>query len=524
MLHLSRCLGCLALLLPSLALAAPRVLDLAGPDKAALLAEDRARDDGGPERFAWPRDLSLTPDDGAGWDRLADGSHRWRLEIRAPGALSLNLGFARFRLPWGGELRLSGERGPDRVFTAADNRPHGRLWTPVVLGDAALLTLTVPAGDRDLVELELARVSRGYRFFGEPRAAKQGDCNIDVVCPEGEPWRAEIRSVGVYTLNGSWKCTGAMINNTAEDETPYFLTALHCGVDPADDETLVVYWNFESPECGLLSGGSLDDTQTGAIWRASHTSTDMTLLELAAPPDTSWHVTFAGWDRSGVVPSGAVAIHHPSTDEKAISFEDDPLQITSYIGYDTPGDGTHWRVVDWDLGTTETGSSGSPLFDPSQRVIGQLHGGYAACGNDLSDWYGRFDLSWEGDGTAAGQLAHWLDPLGEEPLALSTLDPYSESDPDPPLPPELVTLQGPPSNPFVAGGAVPIRFELPRPGHVRLTIHDLRGRRVAAIVDRELPAGVHAAPWSSAGLAAGVYIVRLEALGEEHGVTFTLLR
>ena len=67
-------------------------------------------------------------------------------------------------------------------------------------------------------------------------------------------------------------------------------------------------------------------------------------------------------------------------DEKSISFENDPTALSSYGGTSSPGDSTHVWVKDWDKGTTEPGSSGSPLFDSNHRVIGQLHGGGAACG------------------------------------------------------------------------------------------------------------------------------------------------
>ena len=33
----------------------------------------------------------------------------------------------------------------------------------------------------------------------------------------------------------------------------------------------------------------------------------------------------------------------------------------------------------WELGVTEGGSSGSPLFDQNGRIIGQLFGGTATC-------------------------------------------------------------------------------------------------------------------------------------------------
>lgn len=64
----------------------------------------------------------------------------------------------------------------------------------------------------------------------------------------------------------------------------------------------------------------------------------------------------------------------------------------------------------WDIGTTEPGSSGSPLFNQDNRVIGQLHGGDAACDNDESDWYGAFYASWTGGDKSSSRLLDWLDP------------------------------------------------------------------------------------------------------------------
>lgn len=70
------------------------------------------------------------------------------------------------------------------------------------------------------------------------------------------------------------------------------------------------------------------------------------------------------------------------------------------------------------MGTTEQGSSGSGLWNPAGLLIGQLHGGSAACGNDLPDWYGRLSVSWTGGGTASTRLSDHLDPdnTGEQTL------------------------------------------------------------------------------------------------------------
>lgn len=401
-------------------------VDLPAIDRAAALAEDAARArQGEPPRFALPGEVDLSTETHGTWEQLADGETLlWRLRVTAAGALSLNLHADRFALPKGARLVLHPAAGREtaREFTALDNREDGQLWTPVVLGDDLVVELTVPASARHEVDLHVASVNAGYRFFGEV-PEKSGACNIDVVCPEGDAWRDEIDANAVFTLNGTWMCSGSLVNNTAEDGTPYFLTANHCGVSAGNAASLVVYWNFQSPTCGQHGGGSLADFQSGAIFRASYATSDVCLVELEELPNPASHVTYAGWDRTGADATQAVAIHHPSTDEKSISFEYQPTTVTTYLNNAVPGNGTHVRVEDWDLGTTEPGSSGSPLYDQNHRVIGQLHGGYAACGNNLSDWYGRFSVSWTGGGANSNRLSNWLDPLGLAPLTLDLHDP-----------------------------------------------------------------------------------------------------
>ena len=153
-----------------------------------------------------------------------------------------------------------------------------------------------------------------------------------MVCEEGDDWRDEIDTVGVLLRRRMPMCTGFMVNNTDQDGTPYFMTAYHCDVRANLAPSLVVYWNFQSPVCGQQGGGSLDDSQSGATLRAEYPTSDLTLLELDELPDPAFGVKYAGWNRDDVFPTSAVCIHHPSTDEKSISFENDPL-----IGDHLPG-------------------------------------------------------------------------------------------------------------------------------------------------------------------------------------------
>lgn len=401
-------------------------LEVSLPPAAELAAEDAARDAAGlPWRYAVPEAVRAVPGLDGDWEPLADGSRRWRLEVASPGALSLNLGFPVFWLPQGATLtvRAAGGEAPPLVFDAGDNADHGELWTPVVPADALVVELVVPRAATVEPLLELGFVNSGYRFFGEAPGVKSGACNVDVVCPEGDDWRDEIATVGLVSVGGSLVCTGAMVNNTAYDRTPYFLTADHCGISAFRAPSVVVYWNYESPACGQQGGGSLAQFTSGATLRATWGTSDFTLLELDELPEAAYGVKYAGWNRGETPPSSATGIHHPDSDEKSISFETAPVLPATYLADPTPGNGTHLRVVDWDLGTTEPGSSGSPLFDQDKLVVGQLHGGFAACGNNLPDWYGRLHRSWDGGGTPDTRLSDWLDPGATGAVTLPLLDP-----------------------------------------------------------------------------------------------------
>jgi len=399
-------------------------------DRAALAREDLDREEQGlPYRYASVYEVSLTPANAGTWENLPSGRSLWRLRVTARDALTLNLGFSRFWLPANATMLVyaPGENSRVLAYDETDQDAHGELWTPVLPGDDLVVELEVDPSLRWQVELELTSIGRGYRFFGEDISGKSGSCNIDVICPEGDDWRKEIDSVAVYSMGGSTVCSGFMVNNTAQDGTPYFMTAYHCNVRANLAPSLVVYWNFQSPSCGQHGGGTYDDSQSGSILLAEYPTTDFTLLELDDDPDPAYGVKFAGWYNGSGVPTSAVGIHHPSTDEKSISFENQPLTVTTYQSFVSPGDGTHLRVGDWDVGTTEPGSSGSPLFDQNHHVVGQLHGGGAACNNDLSDWYGWFHVSWDGGGTDDSRLSNWLDPGSTGETSVETMDPFGSS-------------------------------------------------------------------------------------------------
>jgi len=414
-------------------------------DVEALLAEDAARE--GAEmpvapRFATNIEVAYTPANSGTWETFDNGSRLWRLRISSPEALSLSLGMERFDLPEGAAFWVHAPDGSwvQGPYTRKSRNALGGLWTAVVLGDEIVAELYLPVGKT--ADIEINSVNHDYRGFGrqstnEP-ALKRGSCNVNVVCPVGNRYSDHIRSVARITFasgSDSHVCTAQLINNTAEDETPYLYSAGHCVETDTEAASLVAYWNYQTATCEDRFGGSLNQNQSGATLVAhspltlSNQGFDFSLMELDTPPDASFDVYFAGWDARDRIPSATTTIHHPFGDQKSISFDDDPPTVTSWLGSSSPGNGTHFRIADWDLGTTEGGSSGACLWDQDSGLcVGDLSGGYAACGNNDPDWFARFHLQWTGGGTPETRLSDWLDPVstgvdylfGMQPGSVST--------------------------------------------------------------------------------------------------------
>ena len=377
-----------------------------------------------PLRFAVPVPVSLSPGTAGTWFDLAGGSRAWRLRIGAPGARNLNLALGRFAPAPGARVWLYSPDGGTVLgpYTGADRNAAGGLWTPIVPGDELVLELEQPAAGPPTI-LAVTGVQRGFRDLA-PTPAKQGACNVDVACPAGDGWRDQIRAVARISIAGSWLCTGQLVNNTALDDIPYFLTAQHCVTTPDRAPTVVVYWDYQAPACGMLAGGSLAHTQSGASWVASSPwidGSDFTLLRLDRRPDPTFDVYFAGWDARGFTPSGGVAIHHPQGAVKAISVDENPLEAVDYYGTGP----NQWRVGQWELGTTEGGSSGACVFDPASGLcVGTLTTGSASCQLPSGfDIFGRFDAHFDRGGNPGGRLRDWLDPIGAGVLSLPGKNP-----------------------------------------------------------------------------------------------------
>jgi hypothetical protein len=402
--------------------ALPRVT-LTPPDVEAYRAEDAKRQ-GGPLRFGAIQPVALGLDEGGVWDATADGTQVWRGVVQSPGALSLCIEFDEFDLVPGAQVFIY---DPERrqvlgAYTDFNNQPNRQLLIEPLAGDTAIIEYVHPSHAAQLSRLHVHHVVHDYRgaiallagdavpISGDGTESGDGGCDglVDINCPDGANWQVEKRAV-VRTISNNSFCSGALINNTAQDGTPFVYTADHCG----QTSNTVFTFKYERPNCG--SGfAPTSSTMSGCQVLASSSQYDNRLLRINNNVPSGYDPYFLGWTRSTSGFNQAVAISHPSGGPKKIAIDANGASADSWS----------WRV-NWSLSYVLGGSSGGPLIDQNGRVRGS-----ACCVSSLdpaflcqqSANYGRFDRFW-----VATTASSHLDPLGSSPV---TLDGFDPSDPN----------------------------------------------------------------------------------------------
>jgi hypothetical protein len=358
----------------------------------------------------------------------------WRYRIEAKDARSIQLIFSKYRVPDGAQLFIYNENYTivNGAYTTLNVRDDLSFVVGDFPGNYLIIEYFEPADAQFEGELVIGGISQAYIDIFDTKSANADSYNlININCKEGKEWQDQKHSVCKLTFSegsSSYLCTGALINNTASDGTPYFLTANHCISSNDVANTVVAFFNYETPGCTATSS-YVSQTLSGAILETTGNESDYSLLRFTDNVPTSYKPYFAGWDVTGEVTDSTAGIHHPSGKIKKISIDYDPSEsyesTISWEGGSVTPAGTHWGVI-FDEGTTYGGSSGSPLFDENKRIIGQLHGG------GITDYYGKLSYSWNHPGSAYAtlNLKSFLDPGSSN---ITTLNGYYPSDnlPDP---------------------------------------------------------------------------------------------
>ena len=434
------------------------------PDIARIVEEDLEKDTHpGPSRYACAMPVSFTTENSGNWQQLDDGSKIWRLKVSAPDALATITYYDRFWLPEGAKFFVYSEDTRQTIgaiipefIEGSREKPLG-FATAEIYGENVVYEYYQPASVKEPPVIHINRIDYAYRNVNNPYnnggrgLGKASPCNININCQEGCNWQMEKHAIVRVTIPieiFTFTFSGALVNNTANDYTPYVLIADHCLLDEsgvfgnyefeAQDNYIIsgilFYWNFEDEGCSdnLIPPPQL--TSQGAIVVANNAVSDFALLKIFSGAQDPRNITgvtpyYLGWDRSSVNSfSEGVGIHHPRGDVKKISHTN---QIQSFAGLTYKANGTYicpphsyWHT-NFYSGFIEPGSNGSPLINNDGRVIGQLFGGYAAqpCDPNHSMSYGRFSMSWTGNNANDNRerLDVWLHPNPNIP-APTTLD------------------------------------------------------------------------------------------------------
>lgn len=431
---------------------------LPSPNVEQLRAEDEQRDKNGElYRIGVPIFTNITTVNSGIWTTQPNGDRVWELKIKSNGAEALSFIFSNFKLHGNSVFTVSDLNGVYRhkPVSKEDMLEDFQQHLALCFGEEFILRLEEPAGTTPS-EIQMDRVMYNYRSTGNPNANKINEsetCEINVNCsPVGDTWQDEKRGVArIYIVDSSgagW-CSGSLVNNTAQDCKPLFLTALHCGVSTsaANSNLWKFYFKYESPNCTNPSvAGTLDDYFiTGCVRKAhsndggGNTGSDFLLVQLGSAANEATTITnlksanfnayWNGWDANNTAVTGGAGIHHPAGDIKKISTFTATTVSQSYGG-STPN--THWRFS-WSAnanghGVTEGGSSGSPVFKSNGRIFGTLTGGSSYCtALTAPDLYGKMSYHWTSNSTnTAYQLKTFLDPTNTGALVLDgSADPCS---------------------------------------------------------------------------------------------------
>lgn len=340
-----------------------------------------------------------------------------KFSLIVPKAKSLNVFFDSFYLPENTEMYVYNNHGimiSGPITSNEDNQDSVWVSTPLK-GDTINIEIELPTMLMNALKLNISVIGYGYQDIFSTFCCgfgQSGLCEINVLCPLGNNWANQRSAVArVIGNQGTSFFSGEMIMNTCNTNIPYFLTAWHVLDNYISSwQFLFQYW---SPTC-LPSQNTANTLQfNGASLMASNMPSDFALVRLNQTPSNNSNITYLGWNRSPNAALNSVGIHHPQGDVMKISSDQNPPILAAFNAPPFNSNALNWWRAHFQQGTVEPGSSGSALFDQNQRVVGQLTGNPDTQGNYCAEQigeYGRFDLSWTGDGTNATRLSNWLDP------------------------------------------------------------------------------------------------------------------
>ena len=360
--------------------------------------------------------LSISMNDGS---TFVEGDMKvWRVGLHSDKAKGISLFFDKFLLPEGGKLFVY---NPSQsivygAFTSENNNDANQLLIRPLASDSIIVEYQEPFTAPFEADLHISLATHELRKVNDFMASNE--CTPVVT---GQV-KAEILKRAVCLLymvgdtQSSWG-SGALINNA--NHKPYVYTAGH-NIETADlAPKTVFYFNYEVPEVDVNFQGSRQFTISGSKLISRDSYVDFALVELNKMPPADYRPYLAGWTRN-TPKAPYMCIQHPYGDIKKVSYANEhdvsSFSDTSY--------GKYWWVKRWQNGITQSGSSGSPLFDADGYIVGNLTGGKSFCDTPVDDYFCQFTASWDYYSDINKQLACYIDPNGTDAVSMEGYDPY----------------------------------------------------------------------------------------------------
>ncbi len=380
--------------------------------------------------FAHTVSVEINSSNAGRWDQINTRMRIWRLGISADGAKSLAVTFDPFFLFPGARVFVYTPKGDHKsgAFTFRNNKPTHLLSAGSIPGDSIIIEMQVSSDIKDFGQFSIATISVGFKEESNEKDTedewygRSAECHVDINCisePDIQRQKYSACRLIIERTDGRVRCTGTLLNNTSEDGTPYILTAGHCITDMYAAHHTVVYFNYESPYCDGPDGEL--KSISGTFLRSRTETLDFSLVELSKRPPVDYYPVYSGWNASGDDFDYSYIIHHPQGDVKKFANDSDRVQEGTFAYFDP---GTFWLIPDYEIGTTEAGSSGGPLFDQNNHLVGTLSGGGLECTEPIFDYYQKFSEEWDSYPDEEEQLKIWLDPENTGIEILNNLEPY----------------------------------------------------------------------------------------------------
>lgn len=365
-------------------------VDLPSIDVDQLMAEDDAVDlKEVPFRFAYKHTVSLNTANAGRWSTLSNGDRVWMLGIQAENAKGLSVVFDQFSLPAGSVLHLY---TPDRenvigALTKENNKSSGVLSTSILPGNAIVIEYYEPYRVRQQGDISIRSIAQVYKTT-DPNireSLEEYACLQNVACTDLIPQASS--TVLITVDEGTRWATGTLVNNANFDGKPFIITgSQNLWGDP---ETWLFTFNHQSSACFPSAIEKENKSISGAEIKVNLPDEKLALLELSKRPLVEWNIFYAGWDISSATPQSVYSLHHPAGDLQKMNTAEAPAP-TQYHGIDV------WRINEWQTGSTESGSSGAPLFNDHNRLVGVLYSGESTCTEGGADYYSTLENGWVG--------------------------------------------------------------------------------------------------------------------------------